>query len=255
MYSCVEFEKKECAIVPLIWLIGSDPQRCYWPNSCLESAVLEQRPPTTSWPTFLVKKLHFTCEILADAEIRLEELLDRETTEDEETFVKKATKDTDILSVASPLNATSLLKATSSLSDTSTTTISSNFEQRVTSPLSATSTTINNNFEQRVLMILQNKHRLSTLGGAHVRQAIQDWLRLAPQRFSYQENKNLNVEVNITSGNMSYQVISERPVEESTEKETIGEETGQLPEFEDPPASPSYSSSRLSTPCTKKKKN
>ncbi|KAF2891507.1 hypothetical protein ILUMI_14666 [Ignelater luminosus] len=62
MYAVVEFDKKECSVVALAWLID-DQSKCLWPNigkqDVLEEYVTSQKAPTSSWRKYSVKKVHY----------------------------------------------------------------------------------------------------------------------------------------------------------------------------------------------------
>lgn len=60
MYAIIEFEKKECAFVPLSWLTESQTF-CYWPRNTsqqgLDDMVKLNMAPKKAWPQYNVVKL------------------------------------------------------------------------------------------------------------------------------------------------------------------------------------------------------
>lgn len=62
MYAVVEFPKRECAIIPLIWTIN-DQTKCYWPrnatNKILKEYVVKKKVPCLTWSTYNIDKVLF----------------------------------------------------------------------------------------------------------------------------------------------------------------------------------------------------
>lgn len=61
-YAIVEFEKKDCAIVPMTWICGNN---CFWPKSykdlkMFQQLVSEYTPPSQDWPQHRIIKIHDT---------------------------------------------------------------------------------------------------------------------------------------------------------------------------------------------------
>ncbi|KAF5276780.1 hypothetical protein FQR65_LT16188 [Abscondita terminalis] len=93
MYAVVEFSRgKECAVVPLIWIQGD---KCYWPVATnIPQAVNVCMPPKTSWPIYSIKKIYCTCELLNEAEAKLDDVISAATeseisSEDKTVLIKK----------------------------------------------------------------------------------------------------------------------------------------------------------------------
>lgn len=61
-YAAVEFEGKECAVVPFIWLINNN-QSCYWPKAgyLLKTMLEKYSSPDVTWPLFKVQKVLCVC--------------------------------------------------------------------------------------------------------------------------------------------------------------------------------------------------
>lgn len=61
MYAVVEFEKKQCDVLPLCWL-RDNQTKCLWPRNVTEKAlcvlVRNQTAPKSSWLKCMVIKVH-----------------------------------------------------------------------------------------------------------------------------------------------------------------------------------------------------
>ncbi|KAF2886575.1 hypothetical protein ILUMI_19599 [Ignelater luminosus] len=70
MYAVVEFDKKECSVVALAWLID-DQSKFLWPNigkqDVLEEYVTSQKAPSSSWRKCSVKKVHYISDTYHEA--------------------------------------------------------------------------------------------------------------------------------------------------------------------------------------------
>lgn len=59
MFAVIEFEGRETAVVPMIWLLDNN-KHCYWPKCKsqkeLDKLVQAATLPNASWPFFPVKK-------------------------------------------------------------------------------------------------------------------------------------------------------------------------------------------------------
>lgn len=60
MFGIVEFEHRNCAVVPLNWLID-DEKQCYWPRAsskqAFEKMVVTCKQAANSWPKYPVVKI------------------------------------------------------------------------------------------------------------------------------------------------------------------------------------------------------
>ncbi|KAF2886241.1 hypothetical protein ILUMI_19932 [Ignelater luminosus] len=70
MYAVVKFDKKECSVVALAWLID-DQSKCLWPNigkqDVLEEYVTSQKAPWSSWCKYSVKRVHYISDTYHEA--------------------------------------------------------------------------------------------------------------------------------------------------------------------------------------------
>lgn len=62
MYAVVEFEKKQCDVVPLCWL-RDDETKCLWPRKVTDEKTLSIlvrncTAPKASWIKYIVIKVH-----------------------------------------------------------------------------------------------------------------------------------------------------------------------------------------------------
>lgn len=67
MFGIVQFEnkKKECCVVPLIWLHESQT-KCYWPRTIKDDNMYKQlvtslKRPLSNWGLHKIKKIHYIC--------------------------------------------------------------------------------------------------------------------------------------------------------------------------------------------------
>lgn len=59
-YAAVEFERKECAVVPMGWIINRD---CYLPKTThkLKFLIETASPPDLTWSLFKIEKILCVC--------------------------------------------------------------------------------------------------------------------------------------------------------------------------------------------------